>query len=308
MSPPPLLERLHGGAILVADGALGTMLFRHGLKPGACPEALNLTQPELLVAIARSYLEAGADLIQTNTFGASPLKLAAYGLEARADEINRVAVEAVRSAAGGRAYVAASIGPSGKILEPYGDADPQVVRLSFQQQVIGLIAAGTDAIVIETMTDLREATLAVEAAKEVAPGIPILATMTFDRTPRGFFTIMGVTIPEAAAGLAAAGADVVGSNCGNGSDNMVEIASAFRAATALPLLMQANAGLPEVRAGELVYGETPEFMAERAAAMLMSGVAILGGCCGTTPAHIRALRALVDARGGRGRGRGISSA
>jgi len=298
-SPPPLLDRLRAGEILVADGAMGTMLIRHGLEPGACPEALNLTQPEVLVAIARSYLDAGADLIQTNTFGASPLKLAAYGLAARAEEINRNAVAAARAAAGDRAYVAASVGPCGKILEPYGDADPDELRQSFRQQVAHLIAAGADAIVIETMTDLREATLAVEAAKEVAPAIPVLATMTFDRTPRGFFTIMGVTIPEAASGLARAGADVVGSNCGNGSENMVEIARAFRAATALPLLMQANAGLPAVRAGELVYTETPEFMAERAAAMLEGGVAILGGCCGTTPDHIRALRSLVDARRGR---------
>ena len=297
-SPRPLRERLRAGEILIADGAMGTMLFRHGLAPGACPEALNLTQPELLVAIARSYLEAGADLIQTNTFGASPLKLAAYGLAARADEINRRAVAAVRAAAGDRAHVAASVGPSGRILKPYGDADPDVVQLSFRQQIGHLVAAGADAIVIETMTDLREATLAVEAAKDVAPAIPVLATMTFDRTPRGFFTSMGVTIPEAAAGLARAGADVIGSNCGNGSENMLAIARTFRAATALPLLMQANAGLPAVRAGELVYAETPEFMAEQAAAMLTSGVAILGGCCGTTPAHIRALRSLVDARRG----------
>lgn len=290
------LDRLREGEVLVADGAMGTMLLRHGLRPGECPETLNLTRPEILEQIARRYLDAGADLIQTNTFGGSPLKLATHGRAAEADEINRNAVLAVRRVVGQRAYVCGSCGPTGRILMPYGDADPEEVRRSFRRQMESLIDAGVDLICVETMTDLTEASLAVEAAREIAPATPIMATMTFDRTPRGFYTIMGVTIERAAAGLEEAGADVVGSNCGNGSENMVEIARIFRERTDLPLVIQSNAGLPEIRHGEIVYKETPEFMAEKARAMLAIGVSIIGGCCGTTPDHVRAIRELVDAR------------
>jgi 5-methyltetrahydrofolate--homocysteine methyltransferase len=153
-----------------------------------------------------------------------------------------------------------------------------------------------DLICIETMTDLAEASLAIRAAKEVSASIPVMSTMTFDQTPRGFYTIMGTTVEAAAAGLEEAGADLVGSNCGNGIETMVELARAFREHSALPLIIQSNAGLPEMKSGELVYRETPDFMAEKAKAMLGIGVSIIGGCCGTTPDHIRALREMVDSR------------
>jgi 5-methyltetrahydrofolate--homocysteine methyltransferase len=160
--------------------------------------------------------------------------------------------------------------------------------------VAALAAAGVDAVCVETMTDVHEAVLAVRAAKAAAPGLPVLATMTFDRTPRGWFTIMGTDVPTAARELAAAGADVIGSNCGNGAANMVEIGRAFAACTDRPLLLQPNAGLPEIVDGRTVYGETPEFFAARAEEMLAAGVAIVGGCCGSTPEHVRALRGVVD--------------
>jgi 5-methyltetrahydrofolate--homocysteine methyltransferase len=159
-----------------------------------------------------------------------------------------------------------------------------------------LAQAGVDLFCIETMTDLTEATLAVRAAKSVAPAIPVLATMTFDRTRRGFYTIMGASIPDAARELAAAGADVIGSNCGNGIEAMIEIAREFHAATNLPLIVQSNAGLPQIVNGETVYPETPEFMAGKARELIAAGVAILGGCCGTTPAHIAAFRRVVTDR------------
>jgi 5-methyltetrahydrofolate--homocysteine methyltransferase len=289
-----LLERLQAGEVLVGDGAMGTMLFAAGLKPGDCPEAFNLSKPELLEDIARQYLDAGADLIETNTFGGSPLKLSFYDLDGKTEEINRAAVKAVRKAVGDQALISGSCGPSGKILKPYGDTDPEQMRKSFARQLRALAEAGVDLFCIETMTDIHEAVIAVTAAKEVAPDLPVMATMTFDATPRGFFTVMGVTVERAAEELAAAGADVIGSNCGNGSDNMVKIAQEFRKHTKLPILIQSNAGLPVIENGEVVYLETPEYMAERARQMIELGVSIIGGCCGTTPEHIRAVRNEVD--------------
>lgn len=280
----------------MADGAVGTELIRHGLEPGDCPEAFNLNEPEILAGIAGRYLEAGAEIVQTNTLGGSPLKLAPYGLESRAAEINRNAVAAVRKVVGERAYVSGSCGPSGGILKPYGDLDPERAEESFRVQAEALIGAGVDLICVETMIDLTEASLAVRAAREVSSSIPIMATMTFDRTPGGFYTIMGVTVEDAAIGLVAAGADMVGSNCGNGIEAMIEVAREFRERSELPIVIQSNAGLPEMREGELVYPETPEFMAGKARELVEIGVAVIGGCCGTTPDHIRALRQMVDSR------------
>lgn len=293
-----VLERLRRGDRLVGDGAWGTLLMARGLQPGTPPESFVLRQPDAIREIARSYLEAGADLITTNTFGASKLNLAAYGLAGHAGEINRTAVELAREAAAGRAFVSASVGPTGRLLAPAGDTEPAEVRAAFEEQIAALARAGADLVCIETMTDLTEAALAVEAARKVAPGLPVMATMTFDATARGYFTIMGVTVAQAARGLAAAGADVVGSNCGNGIERMVEIAREFRRATSLPLAIQANAGLPEAHAGGLVYPETPAFMSMRVGALLDAGVAIIGGCCGTTPEHVRAIRGALGGRPG----------
>jgi len=289
-----LLDRLSEGEILVADGAMGTMLLDRGLKAGECPESVNLTRPQVLEEIAALYLDAGADIIQTNTFGASAMRLARHGLEDRTDYVNQMAVVAVRMAVGDRAYVSGSCGPSGNILRPYGDADREDVYNSFLRQMECLIGAGVDCICVETMVDLAEANLAVKAAKEVSQVIPVVATMTFDATPKGFFTVMGVGIEEAAAGLQAAGANVVGSNCGNGIVNMIKIARGFKECTDLPLIMQPNAGLPQIKDGAPIYGESPAFMADKARELASAGVSIIGGCCGTTPEHTRALRKIVD--------------
>jgi len=255
---------------------------------------MALSRPEVLGEVAQRYRDAGADILTTDTFGGSPLKLALHGLEDEMETINRAAVHAVRAVAGDGAYVGGSCGPSGRLLEPFGDTTPDAMAASFRRQLEVLIDAGVDAVIVETMTDLTEATLAIRAAKEVSPGMPVLATMTFDPTPRGYFTIMGVSVERAAAGLAEAGADAVGSNCGNGIEHMVAIAREFRRHTRLPLVIQANAGLPRTVGRETVYDETPEFMAERARDLVNIGVSVIGGCCGTTPAHIAALRAMVD--------------
>ena len=293
------LERIKAGEILVADGAMGTMLYERGVNIHQCPERVNLTRPEILEEIARLYFEAGADIIQTNTFGASPLKLAKYSYDDRTEQIVQSAVKAVRSVVGENAYVSGSCGPSAKILKPYGDTEPDEVYESFVRQMKAFAEAGVDIVCVETMTDIAEAALAVKAAKTVMPSIPVMATMTFDDTPRGFYTIMGVDIKTAAVRLEEAGADVIGSNCGNGIEKMIEIAQGFRLCSRVPIVIQSNAGLPVMVKGRAVYRETPEFMAEKAKGLISSEVSVIGGCCGTTPAHIAAIREVVDFHLGR---------
>ncbi len=291
-----LLTRLGRGDVLVGDGAWGTELMRRGLPAGRPPEWFALEKPEVLEEVARLYLDAGADLVTTDTFGGTSFRLKLHGLDGERERINREAVEAVKRAVGGRALVSASVGPSGQLLEPYGDTSPDAVEEAFAEQVRALASAGADVLCIETMGDLTEAARAVKAAKAMAPGVPVLATMTFEPTPRGYFTVMGVSVEKAAAGLEAAGADAVGSNCGTGIDDMISIARAMVRATRLPLVIQPNAGLPRSIEGQIVYDQTPDAMAARVPELLDLGVAIVGGCCGTTPDHIRAIRRAVDAR------------
>ena len=294
MKPP--LERLQAGEILCSDGAWGTQLMARGLKPGDSPEALNLSNPEALVEVATLYVEAGAQLVTTNTFGGSSLKLHSYALDDRTEEINRAAVEALKPVVAGKAYILASVGPTGKLLKPYGDTEPEAMAEAFSRQTRALIEAGADLICVETMIDINEARLAIEAARSHSAEIPIIATMTFDATPRGFFTTMGVTVEQACAGLVEAGANIVGSNCGNGIDKMVEIAGEFATHSSVPVIIQSNAGVPENVGGEVIYPESPEFMAQRVGQLIDLGVVIIGGCCGTGPDHIRALRAAIDER------------
>jgi 5-methyltetrahydrofolate--homocysteine methyltransferase len=290
-----LRARLARGEVLVGDGAWGTQLMQRGLPPGRPPEWFALERPEVIEEVARLYVEAGADLVTTDTFGGTSFRLKLHGLDAERARVNRQAVEAVKRAVAGRALVSASVGPSGQILEPYGDTSADAVEAAFAEQIEVLAAAGADVLCIETMSDLAEATCALKAARAVAPRLPVMATMTFEPNPRGYFTVMGVSVERAARGLEDAGADVVGSNCGTGIADMVGIARLFRASTARPVLVQPNAGLPQTRDGQLVYDETPEAMAARVGELLDLGVAIVGGCCGTTPDHVRAIRRAVDA-------------
>ena len=290
----PLSDRLKQSGVLLADGAMGTMLFRRGLLPGDCPEKLNLERPEIIEEIAGLYVRAGAEIIQTNTFGGSPLKLEPYGLDGQTEEINIRALQCVRGVVGDRAYVSGACGPSGKIREPYGDTSPEAVFESFKRQMQALIAGGIDMICIATMTDLAEATLAIKAARSISSEVPICATMTFDSTPRGFYTVMGTNIEQAAKGLTEAGADIIGSNCGNGIQNMIAIARQFKRHSTLPIIIQSNAGIPTLVNGVLAYPESPEFMADKALELLRLGVKIIGGCCGTTPGHIAAMKKAVE--------------
>jgi 5-methyltetrahydrofolate--homocysteine methyltransferase len=288
-------ERLQRGDVIVGDGAWGTLLMEHGLKPGEPTEVWNLSHQEFLEEIAGRYVHAGSEIITTNTFGASPLKLQLHSLDGRSEEINRAAVDAARRGAAGKAYISGSVGPTGRFLIPYGDTEPEQISSSFECQIQALVGAGVDLICVETMTDLAEATLAVKAARRLKPAIPVMATMTFEKGARGFFTMMGVSVEAAAEGLEAAGADVVGSNCGNGIEAMIGIAREFKRHSHLPIAIQSNAGLPVIRNGVTIYPETPDYMASKATELLALGVQIIGGCCGTGPEHIQALRRVVDA-------------
>jgi 5-methyltetrahydrofolate--homocysteine methyltransferase len=289
-----LLNRLKKGEVVVADGALGTMLFQSGLSPGDCPEMFNLTHPSILEEIAIQYKDAGAEIIQTNTFGGSKLKLANYNLDSRAEEINRSAVKTVKSVSGDNAYVSASCGPSGEMLYPLGEVSKEDMFKNFYDQIKILIEAGADLICIETMTDINEAAIAVKAAKSISSEIPVMATMTFDKIPKGYYTIMGVSIEKAVDDLTLAGADILGSNCGHGIDNMIGIAHQFKKLSNKPILIQSNAGLPLRENDNLVYPETPSYFADKVKSLIDEGVSIIGGCCGTTPDHIRAIRKIVD--------------
>jgi 5-methyltetrahydrofolate--homocysteine methyltransferase len=272
--------------VLVLDGAMGTMLQERGLKPGAAPEEMNLAAPETVAGIHREYLEAGADIIVTNTFGGSRAKLEHYGLEGRLYELNARGVEIARQVVGNRGYVAASMGPTGRFVEPVGDLSFDAMTGQFREQALPLIEAGADLITLETFLDIKEARAAVIAIRELSADIPVIAMLTFDDKGR---SVLG-TPPEAAAiTLEAVGADVVGSNCGLGVDGIYEILAAMRRVTALPLISQANAGLPLLVDGRTVFPGTPEEMTAWHDRLLALGVRIIGGCCGTTPAHIRAI-------------------
>ncbi len=285
-----ILKRIRDGEVLLADGAMGSILISKGLKCGDCPEEFGFGHPEILEDIARMYAEAGADIVQSCTFGGSALKLKAYGLCDRTSEINIAAVKAARRGAGDNVMIAASIGPCGKMLRPYGDTGAEEMYQSFRVQIEAVLSAGADLICIETMTDPEEAKIAIRAAKDLSPKIPVIASMTFDETSRGFFTIMGTDVKKAAEELIGEGADITGSNCGNGIEKMIKIAEEFRKHSSVPIIIQSNAGLPKLINGKAEYSETPEFMAGKAKKLIDAGVSVIGGCCGTTPDHIMAFR------------------
>jgi 5-methyltetrahydrofolate--homocysteine methyltransferase len=285
-----LLDRLAAGEIFISDGAMGTLLQAEGLRPGECPEAWNVSHSEVVRGIAAAYLAAGSDIVETNSFGGTRFKLRDYGLADKVAELNSAAARLARGAMDGQGFVAASVGPTGQIVEDEGgDASETALYDAFTEQVIALAAGGADAACIETMSSLVEAIQAIRAAKEHT-ALAVICTFTFEAGARGFRTIMGVDPARAAEEAVAAGADIVGANCGSGIAGMVEIASAMRAAVPnTPIMIQPNAGLPVFEGGRTVFKETPAEMAARVPELLAAGVNIIGGCCGTTPAHIAAL-------------------
>ena len=288
----PILDQLKNRPLLF-DGAMGTMLMEAGQGSLKTPILLNLDEPDLVTDIHRQYYTAGADVVITNTFGGSPLKLAADGLEQQMAELNRESVILTRQACPDGKFVAGDIGPSGKMLKPLGDVAPEDMLDNFFSQAAVLIEAGVDLIIIETMYSLEEALAAVQGARK-AGDILLLASMTYTRTKNGFFTVMGENVSQCAAALEEAGADMMGANCTLNSADTIDLTKELRTATDKPLLIQPNAGKPVTSKGITYYEQTPAEFAADAKKIHAAGADMIGGCCGTTPEFIREVKSVLS--------------
>ena len=273
---------------VIFDGGMGTMLMAAGLKAGESPELWNLEKPSLVADIHRKYYEAGSDVVHTNTFGGNPIKLADRGLSDRMERINGEAAKLAREACPAGKFVAGDIGPTGKLLKPLGDLVPEEAEDGFFKQAQALVKGGVDLISIETMFSLEEALAALRAAKRLGDVLTI-AALTFNRTKKGFFTMMGEGVKQAVSDFEAAGADVIASNCSLGSRDMIDLTKELRAATRKPILIQPNAGKPVTQKGVTTYQQTPAEFAQDGKEIRHSGADMIGGCCGTHPEFIRAL-------------------
>lgn len=288
-----ILELLKERVVLF-DGATGTQLIERGLKKGECPETWNLDRSLQVKEVHQLYFDAGADVVITNTFGATPAKLNKFNLRDRMEQINRAAVALAKEVCPEDKYVAGSMGPTGLFLPPVGKATPQEIAESYKAQAEILAESGVDLIIIETQYDLKEAVEAVIAAKST--GLPVFVTMTFDKKKRGYFTMMGNSVEDSVKELGINGADVVGANCTLDSKNYVELTRVLKKSTDLPILVQPNAGQPETRGEKVYYQETPEQFTKNAALMLEAGADAIGSCCGSTPEFTRQLANLIRSK------------
>lgn len=294
----PLLEAIKDRPLL-CDGAMGTQLMLAGLEQGGCGEAWNVSCPEKVVAIQRNYAEAGSDCIITNTFGGSRIMLSRHGHGDKVVEINIASVNIVREAFGERdGYILGDIGPFGGLLEPFGEFTVEQVREAFNEQAKALIDAGADAIIVETQTSLEELGLGINAAKEA--GAPcIIGSMAYDVTLDGmtFRTMMGIDPEVAAKFMEENGANIIALNCGTGMDmqRARDAVIRYKSTTSLPVMVQPNAGQPKLVDMKIVYDESPEDMVKGVVPLVEAGASIIGGCCGSTPDHIRAFREAIDA-------------
>ena len=284
------LEERAKQELLICDGGMGTQLHALGLQPGECPETWCLEKPELVRSVHRAYREAGSAIVETNTFGGNRYKLEHYGLSGSATAINRAGAALAREVAGDTQYVMASMGPTGAFMEPYGDETEAGFYEAFAEQARAFEAGGADAVIVETMMAIEECCVAVRAVRECT-GLTCLASLTFDPQPDGgYASMMGVTPEQFAQQALAAGAHIIGTNCGTGADHMIGIVARLRAvAPGVPLIAMPNAGMPELVNGATVFPESPDDMASKVGRLVDAGASIIGGCCGTTPAHIAAI-------------------
>ncbi len=280
--------------ILVGDGAMGTMLQAAGLTTGHCPEEWNVTHSEIVAKIQKAYITAGSDIIETNSFGGNKYRLGFHGYGDSVSLFNKKSAEVARSVCPDGKFVAGSVGPTGKFLEPMGELTREQLTEVFKEQIDALLTGGVDILIIETMSDIGEARAAIEATRLLSSDIPVFATMTYEKHATGYRTMMGVQPADMVAPLIDAGADVIGANCGTGMEDMIEIVKDIRNNTQFPLLVQANAGLPEQEGNQIHYKESPLDREKSVKQILQLGVNIIGGCCGTTPEHIKATRAAVE--------------
>lgn len=282
-----LTDFLAGPGILVADGATGTQLQKAGLRPGASPERWNLENPDAIRALHRGYIEAGANVVLTNTFGGTRFRLARHGLDGQVKEINAAAAKLAREVAGDGVFVFGDIGPSGELLKPLGKLAYEEAVAGFAEQADGLLAGGVDAILIETMSDINEARAAIEGVRKASAELPLLVTFSFDTHGR---TMMGTKPDQVAREIWALGVTAMGANCGRTLTETLTAIEQMRAAVPEAVLMaKPNAGLPHADGGDMVYDVTPEIMAEYALKFAEQKVKIFGGCCGSAPEHIRAI-------------------
>jgi 5-methyltetrahydrofolate--homocysteine methyltransferase len=285
------LLSLCSSRVVVGDGAMGTELQRAGLAIGECGDRWNLEHPDRLLSIHTAYIDAGSEAIITNSFGANRWVLDRYGLAGRVAEVNRAAAAIARRAAGTSVFVLGDLGPCGGFLRPLGEIEAADLEAEFTTQARALVEGGVDALIIETMSAVDELRIAIHAAR--AAGAPlVIASMAFDRVPNGNLrTMMGVSPEQAAKASVEAGADIVGANCGTHmtTGDFARVVTAFRQVTDRPIMIQSNAGSPELVDGQAVYRLTPGEFADGMKAVVEAGAGIVGGCCGTTPAHIAAL-------------------
>jgi len=289
------IKEIIGQGLFLLDGAMGTQLIARGIETGTCNDYLNVQKPDIISDIHRSYLEAGSDAVLTNTFGANKYALARHKLAEEAAKINKAGAQIARRAAGEEKYVLGDIGPSGDFLQPLGSIEPEELKAAFSEQAKALLAGRVDGFIIETMTALDEATIAIEAVKMVSGDLPVFASMAFDKAGDDFRTMMGVDIESAVSKIVSMGVDGVGFNCGTASLNeYVELAEKFVSAVRalsdkVAVYAEPNAGKPELVEGRAVYKVSPEDFASAAEKIHLAGVNIIGGCCGTGPAHIEAV-------------------
>lgn len=295
---PSLMEALEI-RVLLGDGAMGTEIQRAGLESGGCGEAWNLDHPERVLAIQRCYVEAGSEILLSHSFGACRIMLNRHGEGERTADINRAAVRIAREALAGRGYVLGDIGPFGGLMQPYGDVAPAEVERAFAEQARALVEAGADGIIIETQTALEELELAIAAAREAGAAV-VIGSIAFDRMLEedDVRTMMGISPEQAALFMAEHGCEVAALNCGTGVDMAMaaRIVARYRASCGLPVMAQPNAGQPVLEDMKVVYKETPDEMGAGLPGLLAAGPRIVGGCCGSTPEHIRRFRQILDAR------------